>query len=468
MTTDPKPTPHPVAEGRQSPAAVDPLDRFRKKHVPTPIEAIHSMAVQARVRGLMLDPAMVLAALAATPSQEEGPAGVDLEAELRRLIKLCTSSVLIPADEDGPNRVGYMVGKDDGKTGLDVTPEEAFFSAFPATAARLRAQAPASSPRDPGQKVDADIEALAIEMRRLAWENRPSGDDWKDVGQETRDYWLAQATRLRYLRAPAAAPRDLEADFDLVFEAMQAGHERSIKKQWPMYQAAHKAYQRLRDQLVHPPKGETPSEAADEERRICLGCGDMDATTVSIPNAPGTGDADEGCAKCGSSDFADSPEEAIAWLVKHSNALHAALMDAEGKALDAKINAASAPGTAIEAAAREGLQYAVYKSRELQREAEESHASKSAVLGAARVAVEARLIAEIVENAIKRLGASLSSLPQEPLRDPVFVFRGGYLRGWKDGRANRDPRAEVAFEKWKALHFPEGEPAAGEGGADHG
>ncbi len=32
----------------------------------------------------------------------------------------------IPADEDGPNRIGYMVGPDDGKSGLDVSPRDSF------------------------------------------------------------------------------------------------------------------------------------------------------------------------------------------------------------------------------------------------------------------------------------------------------------------------------------------------------
>lgn len=32
----------------------------------------------------------------------------------------------IPADEDGPLRVGYMIGPDDGKAGLDVRPQESY------------------------------------------------------------------------------------------------------------------------------------------------------------------------------------------------------------------------------------------------------------------------------------------------------------------------------------------------------
>lgn len=38
---------------------------------------------------------------------------------------ILTSSGHIPADEDGPDRIGYMVGPDDGKSGLWPTPSEA-------------------------------------------------------------------------------------------------------------------------------------------------------------------------------------------------------------------------------------------------------------------------------------------------------------------------------------------------------
>lgn len=48
------------------------------------------------------------------------------------------------------------------------------------------------------------------------------------------------------------APKASEADWDSVFEAMQAGHERSIKKQWPLYQRAHEAYRRLRNASQDP------------------------------------------------------------------------------------------------------------------------------------------------------------------------------------------------------------------------
>jgi len=32
----------------------------------------------------------------------------------------------IPADDEGPNRIGYMIGPDDGKSGLDVEPQESY------------------------------------------------------------------------------------------------------------------------------------------------------------------------------------------------------------------------------------------------------------------------------------------------------------------------------------------------------
>ena len=32
----------------------------------------------------------------------------------------------IPADDEGPRRIGYMVGPDDGKSGLSVTPIQAY------------------------------------------------------------------------------------------------------------------------------------------------------------------------------------------------------------------------------------------------------------------------------------------------------------------------------------------------------
>lgn len=42
---------------------------------------------------------------------------------------LLTSSGRIPADDEGPERIGYMVGPDDGKSGLWPTPEQALQSA---------------------------------------------------------------------------------------------------------------------------------------------------------------------------------------------------------------------------------------------------------------------------------------------------------------------------------------------------
>jgi hypothetical protein len=36
------------------------------------------------------------------------------------------SECLIPADDEGPNRIGYMVGPDDGMSGLDVSPRDSF------------------------------------------------------------------------------------------------------------------------------------------------------------------------------------------------------------------------------------------------------------------------------------------------------------------------------------------------------
>lgn len=66
-----------------------------------------------------------------------------------------------------------------------------------------------------------------------------------------------------------------------------------------------------------------------------------------------------------------------------------------------------------EQAARDGLKYAAYKSRELQREAEEKFAQSDTV-GVAHVAVEARLIAEIIENAIKRLDAQAPTAQSAP------------------------------------------------------
>lgn len=76
--------------------------------------------------------------LAALRSPRPSPA--DLREELSKVIDLCTVEGYIPADEDGPNRIGYMVGKiDDGKSALYTNPERAFSKTFPNLAALLAA-----------------------------------------------------------------------------------------------------------------------------------------------------------------------------------------------------------------------------------------------------------------------------------------------------------------------------------------
>lgn len=114
--------------------------------------------------------------------------------------------------------------------------------------------------------------------------------------------------------------------------------------------------------------------------------------------------------------------------------------------------------------ALEDLDYPIYKLRELEREAKESHASKSAILGAAHVAVEAGMIADMLDKIKKCAPSPASPGALEALDKIEAALNAGEARSIKVQKATYSDAFSALFRlRYMAWPRPSGTPSSGAG-----